>query len=95
MKVFLAFAAALALSATAASAQTVQQSTPTVNGSTSPKSAPPAQAPGSLGTLPAQNTQPAADQADVRRTSTKDRSGKTNKDMKKPRDKKKVPAEQM
>lgn len=93
MKLILAFAAALTLSVSAASAQT-QQPTPTVSGTTSPQSSPPAQAPGSVGTLPAQNTQPAADQTTTR-TSTKDRKVKRNADMDKPRKQKKMSSEKM
>jgi hypothetical protein len=91
MKIILAFAAALALSVTAASAQvTTPGSTPTVNGNTSPQSAPPAQAPGSVGTLPASNTQPASDMAPqtTAGSSTRSKKMKGNKDMDKARTKK-------
>ncbi|UYZ57844.1 hypothetical protein [Hymenobacter latericus] len=92
MKLAFVFAAALLLSATAASAQTSSQGTPTVNGTTSPQSAPPAQAPGSLGTLPAQNTQPAADRETTTAASAQGQTSGSNKEMKKARKKQKQKA---
>ncbi|WP_022821960.1 hypothetical protein [Hymenobacter norwichensis] len=91
MKIVFAFAAALALSVTASFAQTTTPgSTPTVNGNTSPQSAPPAQGSGSLGTLPASNTQPASDMPAQTTAGSARRSGKMkgNKDMDKARTKK-------
>ncbi|RSK51024.1 hypothetical protein [Hymenobacter rigui] len=90
MKIFFASAVALLLGISAASAQTTQ-STPTVNGSVSPQSAPPAQPQGSLGTLPASNTQPASDRATMtpNTSPTMTREQRKNKAMEK-RDKKKM-----
>lgn len=93
MKILFALAAAFALSVTAAAAQTNPQSTPTPSGgSVSPQSSPPAQAPGSLGTLPSSNTQPASDMttSPAATAGQTDRSARRTKEMKKPRSKKKM-----
>lgn len=89
MKTVFTFAAALALSVTAAFAQTTQ-TTPTVNGSMSPQSSPPAQPANSTGTLPASNTQPASDMRTTEGVQAQQRrmNRKANKDMDKTRTKK-------
>ncbi|SNR54543.1 MULTISPECIES: hypothetical protein [Hymenobacter] len=91
MKIVFAFVAALALGVSAASAQTTPtQSTPTVNGSMSPQSSPPAQPANSVGTLPASNTQPASDMRSAQGVEAAQRRAdrKMKKDMEKPRTKK-------